>query len=103
MEHQAGVFNKEGPLLLARPEVRRAWTLLQGIDEWVLDRQMELTAIPAPPFGEGPRGERMAMLFAEVGLQDIETDEVGNVLGRIPFPEQAPPAIPPAVPLTNIP
>lgn len=69
---------------LNRPEVTKAWALLQVLDEWVLDRQMELTAVPAPPFGEGPRAERMAQLFEEVGLEAVHTDGEGNVLGTIP-------------------
>lgn len=69
---------------LNRPEVAKAWARLQVMDEWVLDRQMELTAIPAPPFGEGPRAERMAQLFEEVGLANVRTDGEGNVLGALP-------------------
>jgi len=54
---------------------------LRTIDPWVLDRQRELTAIPAPPFHEGPRGDRLAELLESLGLQDVSKDEVGNVLG----------------------
>jgi acetylornithine deacetylase/succinyl-diaminopimelate desuccinylase-like protein len=57
--------------------------MIQELDPWTLDRQVELTAIPAPPFGEGPRGERMAELFREVGLEGVHVDEVGNVLGEL--------------------
>jgi acetylornithine deacetylase/succinyl-diaminopimelate desuccinylase-like protein len=63
------------------PRLDRAWTYLRSIDAWVLDRQMELTAIPAPSFGEEARGRRMAELFVEAGLRDVRTDDVGNVLG----------------------
>lgn len=73
----------QGDSYLSRPGVKEAWAFLQAIDGWVLELQMELTAIPAPPLGEGPRGERMAHLFREVGLQDVRKDGVGNVLGEI--------------------
>ena len=53
--------------LLSRPEVKEAREFLRAEDSWVLERQLELTAIPAPPFGEEPRGRRMAELFREVG------------------------------------
>jgi acetylornithine deacetylase/succinyl-diaminopimelate desuccinylase-like protein len=58
--------------------------MVQEIDPWVLEVQKELTAIPAPSFEEGPRGERMAELFREVGLRAVRADEVGNVLAEGP-------------------
>jgi acetylornithine deacetylase/succinyl-diaminopimelate desuccinylase-like protein len=42
---------------------------------------MELTAIPAPPFGEEERGRRFEALFREIGLADVARDVVGNVVG----------------------
>lgn len=45
---------------------------------------MELTAIPAPPFGEGPRGARMAELLGEVGMENVRQDDAGNVLADLP-------------------
>ena len=64
------------------PEVKEALAFLRSIDPWVLERQMELTAIPAPPFQEKARGDRMGELFGETGLQNILTDERGNVHGE---------------------
>jgi len=66
------------------PGVREAWILLEELDPWVLETQVALTAIPAPPFGEGPRGQRVAELMGAVGLEAVRVDEVGNVLGEIP-------------------
>lgn len=80
---------RRASILLAHPATQEAWRLIQGMDAWVLDRQVELTAIPSPPFGEGPRGERMAALFRETGLTDVRTDEAGNVLARPDRPESA--------------
>jgi len=65
------------------PELDDARALLWELDPWVLETQMELTAIPAPSFGEGPRGNRIAELFREVGLGDVRMDEVGNVLAAL--------------------
>ena len=61
-----------------------ARAFLLQVDDWVIERQKELTAIPAPPFGEGPRGKRMAELFQEVGLISVEEDQEGNVLAELP-------------------
>ena len=64
--------------------LKEARAFLSSIDGWVLQRQTELTSIPAPPFQEGPRGARMAELMEEVGLEGVRTDRVGNVLGALP-------------------
>ena len=46
--------------------------------------QLEVAAIPAPPFGERPRAEWLRSRFAELGLEKVELDAVGNVLGERP-------------------
>ena len=43
--------------------------------------QIELAVIPAPPFGEVKRAEWLKGKFTAFGLQDIEIDKAGNVLG----------------------
>jgi acetylornithine deacetylase/succinyl-diaminopimelate desuccinylase-like protein len=48
-----------------------------------MDWQMAVVAIPAPPFGEGARANWLAERFADAGLADVRTDEVGNVLGFV--------------------
>lgn len=45
---------------------------------------IELTEIPAPPFGEEKRAQRFAEMLREAGLNDVTLDEVGNVVGRRP-------------------
>ena len=49
-----------------------------------MDWQAALVAIPAPPFGEQARSAWIALQFAQSGLTDIHTDEVGNVFGVLP-------------------
>ncbi len=48
------------------------------------DRQMEVTAIPAPPWGEAARSEWLKARFEELGLSDVHQDELGNVFGIRP-------------------
>ena len=67
-----------------QPSVRAALQHLVAMERELLDDLVELTEIPAPPFAEGPRGERFAAMLAEAGLTDITTDAAGNVIGRRP-------------------
>ena len=54
------------------------------------DRQLEVTAIPAPPFRERQRSEWMLSKFIECGLQQAHMDDVCNVIGLLPGTEQGP-------------
>jgi acetylornithine deacetylase/succinyl-diaminopimelate desuccinylase-like protein len=67
--------------LAARPAIREAFRLAEQFDAWSLDRLVELTEIPAPPFMETARGIRYAQLLREAGADSVWTDEVGNVIG----------------------
>jgi acetylornithine deacetylase/succinyl-diaminopimelate desuccinylase-like protein len=46
--------------------------------------QIEATRIAAPPFGESARASWLADRFRELGLIDVQIDEVGNVFGIRP-------------------
>ncbi|MCU1284736.1 MAG: peptidase [Acidobacteriales bacterium] len=43
--------------------------------------QLAMVKIPAPPFGEGTRAQWVRDRFKEAGLQEIEIDKAGNVIG----------------------
>jgi acetylornithine deacetylase/succinyl-diaminopimelate desuccinylase-like protein len=45
------------------------------------DRQLEVTAIPAPPWGEAERSQWLKGRFEEFGLTEVHQDELGNVFG----------------------
>src|SRR6266851_138770 len=67
--------------LAALPEVRSAmeWFRDQGAQftRW----QLEVARIAAPPFGESARSEWLVAKFAELGLPNVEQDNIGNVFG----------------------
>ncbi len=71
-------------------EVRR---LIEAGDERTIRDQIELSEIPAPPFGEERRGVRVAELFREIGLLDVATDGAGNVSGCLPGPRDGAPVV----------
>jgi acetylornithine deacetylase/succinyl-diaminopimelate desuccinylase-like protein len=67
--------------LLDRPDLARARRVIYEDDPRTLREQRELSEIPAPPFGEGPRSERMAELMSAAGLDRTARDALGNVVG----------------------
>ena len=58
--------------LAARRPIHAAFAWLHANPKTIMDWQMELVAIPAPPFGEQARAEWLAARFAEAGLSDVE-------------------------------
>ena len=70
--------------LAASPEVRSAFNWFRLQEPQLLQWQMEMARIPAPPFGESARGAWLAERFREVGLDDVRIDDVGNVFGIHP-------------------
>lgn len=79
--------------LLAHPAVNVAGAHIVATDDRTLAQQIELTEIPAPPFGEAARGKRMAVLLQEAGLEDVRSDEVGNIVALRPGDQAGPPVV----------
>ena len=50
----------------------------------ILDLACTIQAIPAPTFNEGQRAAYFLEQFHALGLQDVQSDSVGNVLARLP-------------------
>jgi len=76
-----GRYTSEAGTLLANPTMVEAIRLAEEHDAWALERLIELTEIPAPPFMEDARGARFAELLLEAGADSVWTDEEGNVIG----------------------
>lgn len=70
--------------LAASPEVRSAYNWFRSQEPQLAHWQMELARIPAPPFGESARAAWVAERFRELALDDVRTDDVGNVFGVHP-------------------
>ncbi len=69
--------------LRSRKDVTAAMaTILELESEWAIQRLIELTQIPAPPFEEKARGLAFARMLREIGGLDVQIDEVGNVIAR---------------------
>jgi len=76
-------FSRVTALAELRP-VHAAFAWMHRNPKTIMDWQMGLVAIPAPPFGEKARSEWLAVRFAEAGVNRVETDAVGNVVGFLP-------------------
>jgi len=56
----------------------------------IIEEQIRLCEIPAPPFKEDLRGQELKRLFQNLGLQDVRIDKVGNVIGTRPGASRRP-------------
>src|SRR6202142_3334191 len=70
--------------LAGLPEVCAAFDRFRAQESQFTLWQMEATRVAAPPFGEAARGLWLAERFRELGLIDVQVDEVGNVFGIRP-------------------
>jgi acetylornithine deacetylase/succinyl-diaminopimelate desuccinylase-like protein len=76
--------------LAALPETRAAFALLRAEEARFAGWQIEMARIPAPPFGETARGQWLQEQFLALELEDVHTDEVGNVFGICQEPAKHP-------------
>ncbi|MEO6393662.1 MAG: M20/M25/M40 family metallo-hydrolase [Pyrinomonadaceae bacterium] len=70
--------------LLNDERVRAASQLFSERADAYVDEQIRLCEIAAPPFGEGPRAEYFAGRMRELGLSEVQLDEVGNCVAWRP-------------------
>ncbi len=75
---------KEVARIAALAEVRSASEWFRSQESRFAEYQMEVARIAAPPFGEGTRSAWLADRFREIGLNNVETDKVGNVFAVHP-------------------
>jgi len=69
--------------LRTRKDVAAAMvTIMELESDWAIQRLIELTEIPAPPFEEKARGLALARMLREIRGLDVRIDEVGNVIAR---------------------
>jgi tripeptide aminopeptidase len=73
-------FSRLGQLA-SLPRVHAAFQWFHLHERRMMQWQQELVAIAAPPFGEGRRAQWLAERFRELGLEEVEIDAEGNVLG----------------------
>jgi acetylornithine deacetylase/succinyl-diaminopimelate desuccinylase-like protein len=77
-------MQREVERLAALAEVRSAFAWFRAHESRLAEYQLEVARIAAPPFGEAARSSWLADRFREIGLSDVQTDEVGNVFAVHP-------------------
>jgi acetylornithine deacetylase/succinyl-diaminopimelate desuccinylase-like protein len=70
--------------LLKSPEIRAAFAAAERNEPHMIETQVKICEIPAPPFHEDVRGKELERLFQEAGLKDVRIDKAGNVIGVRP-------------------
>ena len=73
-----------GERLMAEPAVKAALDAVRRNKPKIVDEQIRLCEIPAPPFKEQKRAEAYKAAFEALGLKNVRIDAVGNVLGERP-------------------
>jgi acetylornithine deacetylase/succinyl-diaminopimelate desuccinylase-like protein len=82
-----------GMELLTRPAVKSAITFARAQEPTVVEDQIRLCEIPAPPFKETARAEAFKGDFERLGLRNVRIDAVGNVIGERPGRAATPAAV----------
>src|SRR5580704_3141215 len=77
-------LQQEVARLSAAPEIRSAFAWLRAQEPQFAHWQLEMARIAAPPFAESARGEWLGQKFRDLGLDNVHSDDVGNVFGSHP-------------------
>ena len=72
------------PLPTDDPSVRRGMENIQSWNSWILEQQVGLCEIPAPPFKETARGLEFRKRIAALGYPQARIDSIGNVIVERP-------------------
>src|SRR3984957_10977534 len=67
--------------LAALPATRAAFAWFRAEEPQFALWQLEMARVPAPPFGEAARSAWVQERFRALGLNEVHSDEVGNVFG----------------------
>jgi acetylornithine deacetylase/succinyl-diaminopimelate desuccinylase-like protein len=74
-------MQQEVARLATSSAIRSAYTWFRSQEAQFAQWQMEVARIPSPPFGESTRAAWLAERFRELSLEEVRTDDVGNVFG----------------------
>ncbi len=70
--------------LLQDPTIKAALDAAKSNEASIIEAQIRLSEIPAPPFKEETRAAAVLKIFTELGLRNVRMDKAGNVIGERP-------------------
>ena len=73
-----------GARLAQDAAVKAALEIVRNAEPQLIEEQVRLCEVEAPPFKEAKRAALYAQLFRDAGLQNVRIDKEGNVLGERP-------------------
>lgn len=79
--------------ILDSPKFAAAKTAMQKDHGHFVEQIIQLTEIPAPPFGEAEKGKVFAEMMRQSGFSDVQTDQIGNVIAVRPGKDRTLPAL----------
>jgi tripeptide aminopeptidase len=79
-----------GPFLMEMPAVKAAVDAARAVEPDVIEAQIHLCEVEAPPFGEARRGQLFAQMLREAGVKNVRIDPEGNVIGERPGQQPRP-------------
>jgi tripeptide aminopeptidase len=71
-----------GAVLMADAAVKQALESVRRNEPHIIEEQIRLCEIEAPPFKEEKRAAEYKAVFEQLGLTNVRVDAVGNVLGE---------------------
>lgn len=74
-------IEKSYELLLSNEGVKKALQFLKDDNDYTTQEQIDITSISAPTFMEEERGRDYYKRLVSLGIENVKTDEVGNVFG----------------------
>jgi len=69
------------PQIAASPLVQKMFSFIENNREKIIEEWIYLTEIPSPSGGEAERAEYMKKQFEAIGLEEVNRDSTGNVIG----------------------
>jgi len=77
-------FAQSPTALVNDPAIRAAFDAVKRNEPAMIETQVKVCEIPAPPYHEDERGKELERLFQQAGLKNVQIDKAGNVVGVRP-------------------
>ena len=78
----AGQAQAQSNIPVDDPGIRRAFDVIKSWNSWIVDNQLQLCEIPAPPFKEQARGLEFRKRMLALGYPQTKIDAIGNVIAE---------------------